>query len=226
MAVIVVCDTAKVRVFKQITTCRTKTIFNMSCLRYCKSTSFQANHNSTLRNGRYIMLFAILQKYEFSSKSQPMLLNAAWRTCCLRYCKSTSFQANHNFCHFSVFFNMLLAILQKYEFSSKSQQFRKGCQTNFCCLRYCKSTSFQANHNEETKNRNTEQVVCDTAKVRVFKQITTVDCRLTQSLSCLRYCKSTSFQANHNIIEYKSGNHLLFAILQKYEFSSKSQHVR
>ena len=41
----VVCDTAKVRFFKQITT-------EMSCVRM------------------KIMLFAILQKYDFSSKSQ------------------------------------------------------------------------------------------------------------------------------------------------------------
>ncbi len=167
-------------------------------MRYCKSTSFQANHNSLLRLNLPRKLFAILQKYEFSSKSQPMLLNAAWRTCCLRYCKSTSFQANHNFCHFSVFFNMLFAILQKYEFSSKSQQFRKGCQTNFCCLRYCKSTSFQANHNWRGLLLKPSYVVCDTAKVRVFKQITTKLIISSQLIRCLRYCKSTSFQANHN----------------------------
>ena len=43
-----------------------------------------------------------------------------------------------------------------------------------------------------------EQVVCDTAKVRFFKQITT---------ECLKGVVRT----------------LLFAILQKYDFSSKSQ---
>jgi len=41
-------------------------------------------------------LFAILQKYEFSSKSQLPALIGAGAASCLRYCKSTSFQANHN----------------------------------------------------------------------------------------------------------------------------------
>jgi len=66
----------------------------------------------------------------------------------------------------------LFAILQKYDFSSKSQP-----------VDY---------------NGTELSVVCDTAKVRFFKQITT---ELRLPACCLR----------------------LFAILQKYDFSSKSQ---
>jgi len=66
----------------------------------------------------------------------------------------------------------LFAILQKYEFSSKSQR------------------------NERYHERRA--VVCDTAKVRVFKQITT-------------------------LLQFFYLRFKLFAILQKYEFSSKSQ---
>ena len=66
------------------------------------------------------------------------------------------------------------------------------------CLRYCKSTIFQANHNKSAKALVAYEVVCDTAKVRFFKQITTV---------------------NYNGTELSE----LFAILQKYDFSSKSQ---
>ena len=68
--------------------------------------------------------------------------------------------------------SVLFAILQKYEFSSKSQLFINEILNIF--------------------------VVCDTAKVRVFKQITTS-------------CESVGLAV------------MLFAILQKYEFSSKSQ---
>ncbi len=66
------------------------------------------------------------------------------------------------------------------------------------CLRYCKSTIFQANHNFFKRNEYLAVVVCDTAKVRFFKQITT----------------------NRNIFNIIT---MLFAILQKYDFSSKSQ---
>ena len=118
----VVCDTAKVRVFKQITTTISATFSEERCLRYCKSTSFQANHNTrwktllglavvcdtakvrvfkqitTCHDNSFTcsMLFAILQKYEFSSKSQPNDSDWQYIQSCLRYCKSTSFQANND----------------------------------------------------------------------------------------------------------------------------------
>ena len=94
---IVVCDTAKVRVFKQITT-TSRMVFNL------------------------FALFAILQKYEFSSKSQRGAVRSVSPFCCLRYCKSTSFQANHNKKLRKDLIEELFAILQKYEFSSKSQR--------------------------------------------------------------------------------------------------------
>ena len=68
----------------------------------------------------------------------------------------------------------LLAILQMYEFSSKSQRF--------------------------AQKYNSVRVVGDTANVRVFKQITTID-------------PTTGLYEK------------LLAILQMYEFSSKSQQI-
>ena len=93
---------------------------------------------------------------------------------------------------------MLFAILQKYDFSSKSQPLTLNELGVLSCLRYCKSTIFQANHNYSAPIRFRLDVVCDTAKVRFFKQITT---RCDEFLNKAR----------------------LFAILQKYDFSSKSQ---
>ena len=69
--ILVVCDTAKVRFFKQITT------------GYFAETTIGE-------------LFAILQKYDFSSKSQHPIISPYFCDSCLRYCKSTIFQANHN----------------------------------------------------------------------------------------------------------------------------------
>ena len=146
--IMAVCDTAKVRFFKQITT-------------------------KLLPKRRKLELFVILQKYDFSSKSQPQCCHHVQENSCLWYCKSTIFQANHNCgrrCHCRI---LLFVILQKYDFSSKSQLMLRWLPTYMA--------------------------VCDTAKVRFFKQITT---------------------------EYVSGNLglPLFVILQKYDFSSKSQH--
>ena len=174
-------------------------VFVFCCLRYCKSTIFQANHNyynvllylyyvvcdtAKVRFFKqittiiiffciYTMLFAILQKYDFSSKSQLWLYICGCRLCCLRYCKSTIFQANHNrkcamWCAVRVVCDTAkVRFFKQITTATKAQYMLK------CCLRYCKSTIFQANHNTKMESRNFIQVVCDTAKVRFFKQITT-----------------------------------------------------
>ena len=169
----VVCDTANVRVFKQITTSVRAAFALDSCLRYCKCTSFQANHNAfrPLKETQVVvcdtanvrvfkqittplnllhaisLLFAILQMYEFSSKSQlPQLITLVKIVVCdtanVRVFKQiTTCNLLANFCHW------LFAILQMYEFSSKSQHVSMLSYSVNSCLRYCKCTSFQANHN-------------------------------------------------------------------------------
>ena len=144
----------------------------------------------------------------------------------MRYCKCTSFQANHNPYLYYLGLHQLFAILQMYEFSSKSQPNKREPDTEQRCLRYRKCTSFTANHNRQFENISLNKVVCDTANVRVFKQITTICMKLRKPLllfailqmyefssksqqelqnhygsaGCLRYCKCTSFQANHNLM--------------------------
>ena len=144
------------------------------------------------------MLFAILQKYEFSSKSQLKKRRRKEAICCLRYCKSTSFQANHNIFGHRVATAKVVCDTAKVRVFKQITTVTMRAGKTYGCLRYCKSTSFQANHNSIQIDKYQIPVVCDTAKVRVFKQITTDDELINLLPSCLRYCKSTSFQANHN----------------------------
>ena len=144
----VVCDTAKVRFFKQITTHLKRILGLIRCLRYCKSTIFQANHNLIIHLHALVHVVCDTAKVRFFKQITTHLLTA-------------------------VVLLELFAILQKYDFSSKSQLKKVGGLGNICCLRYCKSTIFQANHNENTLQNSHLTVVCDTAKVRFFKQITT-----------------------------------------------------
>ena len=221
---LVVCNTAKVRFFKQITT-KLQFLFS-PCL-----------------------LFAIQQKYDFSSKSQPYLLRSrnlsvVCNTAKVRFFKQITTMQLQKCCVAQLF-----AILQKYDFSSKSQHNQNVQTQQRCCLQYCKSTIFQANHNRQVDWCWSRPVVCNTAKVRFFKQITTRLLTFLPFVRCLQYCKSTIFQANHNginldvfgtkvvcntakvrffkqITTYSKQVYyscLLFAILQKYDFSSKSQ---
>ena len=144
------------------------------------------------------VLFAILQKYDFSSKSQRKGTDIADITVVCDTAKVRFFKQITTLTSWTSKVISLFAILQKYDFSSKSQPTYETLSKLYCCLRYCKSTIFQANHNSYRHIYSGLQVVCDTAKVRFFKQITT-ECAT---------------------IPTRNG---LFAILQKYDFSSKSQ---
>ena len=194
----VVCDTAKVRFFKQITTSAAGDIALSCCLRYCKSTIFQANHNNgaSVRSER--MLFAILQKYDFSSKSQlPYeeynLGVVVCDTAKVRFFKQITTLFAAEFLHVRLF-----AILQKYDFSSKSQRLLSLIQMSLCCLRYCKSTIFQANHNASHTPPFPFLLFAILQKYDFSSKSQRFLVLLPCRCSCLRYCKSTIFQANHN----------------------------
>ena len=170
---LVVCDTAKVRFFKQITTGMKIGEFIDGCLRYCKSTIFQANHNGgavfsskrlvvcdtakvrffkQITTGNYLrilqgMLFAILQKYDFSSKSQRAGRRTRYVGVVCDTAKVRFFKQITTLLDVITFYLKLFAILQKYDFSSKSQRCPGLAYVGRGCLRYCKSTIFQANHN-------------------------------------------------------------------------------
>ena len=142
-------------------------------MRYCKSTSFQANHNvfifnlvdskvvcdtakvrvfkqiTTKSSGKITIdeLFAILQKYEFSSKSQLKDKKDNYLYVVCDTAKVRVFKQITTYGRAASSQGELFAILQKYEFSSKSQHIIVLVGSEIGCLRYCKSTSFQANHN-------------------------------------------------------------------------------
>ena len=171
----------------------------------------------------YLMLLLLPQRYEFSSKSQLGDHEGEARNGCCCYRKGTNFQANHNKVPESRRNCALLLLPQRYEFSSKSQLLL-GCVQNLL-------------------------VVVATAKVRIFKQITT--CwetnpnehlllllpqryefssksqqkmkRYLPNISCCCYRKGTNFQANHNWCGFGIYGQRLLLLPQRYEFSSKSQ---
>ena len=198
----------------------------ISCFRYHKGTDFQANHNPCyFCTCRYkvvldttkvqifkqittiqlecpitCQLFQIPQRYRFSSKSQQVVDRLNNPKVVLDTTKVQIFkQITTTILSFHIQV-WLFQIPQRYRFSSKSQL---GClipSSQSCCFRYHKGTDFQANHNIDGLEDDNFNVVLDTTKVQIFKQITT---------------ESGSF----------GNNDLLFQIPQRYRFSSKSQHV-
>ena len=175
MCLNVVVATAKVQIFKQITTA-----------------------SGSFRKAAELLLLP--QRYKFSSKSQLSPKGLCGRTRCCCYRKGTNFQANHNrhskrtICHSVVVAtakvqifkqittpivqyvaaSVLLLLPQRYKFSSKSQPSKLYPPDSSGCCCYRKGTNFQANHNVHLHGGSPHAVVVATAKVQIFKQITTL----------------------------------------------------
>ena len=143
------------------------------------------------------MLFT-LQRYEFFSKSQPMISGGfADGGCCLPN-KGTNFSANHNrwihrqYRGIDVVYPTKVRIFQQITTCHAHYDILYGC-----CLPY-KGTNFSANHNCLRIVAVSMIDVVYPTKVRIFQQITTLS---------IVYCFSVW---------------MLFT-LQRYEFFSKSQ---
>ena len=201
-ALCVVADTTKVRIFKQITT-------------------------QIPLTARVTTLLLIPQRYEFSSKSQPIQCSVNVTLCCCWYHKGTNFQANHNAwnttscsfrvvadttkvrifkqittAHADIFLRIsLLLIPQRYEFSSKSQPTPNlGIKPIGCCW-YHKGTNFQANHNKK-------EVLDALGMLLLIPQRYEFSSKSQHNFNfygglpgCCWYHKGTNFQANHNYFE-------------------------
>ena len=144
------------------------------------------------------MLLLLPQRYKFSSKSQRI-------SCLLGQCgvvvatakvqifkQITTYKPSVHSCE------GLLLLPQRYKFSSKSQRKRARLNIEKSCCCYRKGTNFQANHNTSVSVFRRWRVVVATAKVQIFKQITT----------------------NYRM---KCPPRLLLLLPQRYKFSSKSQ---
>ena len=170
---IVVADTTKVRIFKQITTASGSDKQRTRCCWYHKGTNFQANHNDCHSGIKDFPVVADTTKVRIFKQITTTKIHWLVSVCCCWYHKGTNFQANHNSLTSVKIFSALLLIPQRYEFSSKSQLLYARRAGSAGCCWYHKGTNFQANHNPASADFRFTSVVADTTKVRIFKQITT-----------------------------------------------------
>ena len=145
---LVVLDTTKVQIFKQITTA-------------CDMNDYKS------------ALFQIPQRYRFSSKSQLPLREGVKFCVVLDTTKVQIFKQITTSGNNDVPIFALFQIPQRYRFSSKSQRYLRASDYLRSCFRYHKGTDFQANHNSLGLLTGFSSVVLDTTKVQIFKQITT-----------------------------------------------------
>ena len=62
----------------------------------------------------------------------------------------------------------------------------------------CKDTNLKANHNSDEMVVNAIVSVCDSAKILIWKQITTGTMTQIEFEKCMWLCKDTNLKANHN----------------------------
>ena len=194
----VVVATAKVRIFKQITTNSLGVHRQKCCCCYRKGTNFQANHNTLGSVPRDNMLLLLPQRYEFSSKSQLHSISPSVVCCCCCYRKGTNFQANHNNFVISTLNFLLLLLPQRYEFSSKSQRLEGAETTRPRCCCYRKGTNFQANHNYLLNIFDVFLLLLLPQRYEFSSKSQPIDGKEQIVTGCCCYRKGTNFQANHN----------------------------
>ncbi len=144
------------------------------------------------------LLFLILQRYDFSSKSQLFISPISKRPVVSYIAKIRFFeQITTDLTEFAEE-KLLFLILQRYDFSSKSQPSVSSLSVAVGCFLYCKDTIFRANHNGSLRRCRNRPVVSYIAKIRFFEQITTNSYLTSCFYCCFLYCKDTIFRANHN----------------------------
>ena len=200
--VFVVSNGSKVQIWKQITTVGEYGSNFGRCFQWFKGTNLKANHNqdiSTYRTGYVVsngskvqiwkqittdvlkgvgsfLLFPMVQRYKFESKSQPLLAGYLAFAGCFQWFKGTNLKANHNkgfdimqeklvvsngskvqiwkqitTQNQQVFFDSeLFPMVQRYKFESKSQQGIIMLLMRHCCFQWFKGTNLKANHNYYT----------------------------------------------------------------------------
>ena len=169
--------------------------------------------------------------------------------CCCCYRKGTNFQANHNKELTRVWLAHVVVATAKVQIFKQIATSTKIIIIFESCCCYRKGTNFQANHNHLGSGIISQSVVVATAKVQIFKQITTRQTQTSPSACCCCYRKGTNFQANHNALEdvnetlqvvvatakvqifkqittekdFFALEDVLLLLPQRYKFSSKSQ---
>ena len=171
-------DIAKIYIWKQITTPWVSQRPVQRCLWYCKDIHLEANHN--------------LLPYH------PYLHDVAYDIAKIYIWKQIT--TRHRRC---LWRSLLLMILQRYTFGSKSQRSGYFPSVEISCLWYCKDIHLEANHNVLLCKVGRLQVAYDIAKIYIWKQITTVAIASERLIRCLWYCKDIHLEANHNGLGYR-----------------------
>ena len=170
------------------------------CFQWFKGTNLKANHNRLTPLLLLLLLFPMVQRYKFESKSQRRRRGRFSWGSCFQWFKGTNLKANHNLKLWEILILKLFPMVQRYKFESKSQLRRSNMFNNASCFQWFKGTNLKANHNLMRLCKLLFSVVSNGSKVQIWKQITTDTC-------------------------VELDGEALFPMVQRYKFESKSQPI-
>ena len=127
-----------------------------------------------------------------------VIVTSCW---CIWLCKDTNLKANHNYWFYfrwfssGVYDSAKILIWKQITTASMISYLASGC------IWLCKDTNLKANHNREGAQASALAGVYDSAKILIWKQITTIRKTFDECLGCIWLCKDTNLKANHNRIK-------------------------
>ena len=117
---------------------------------------------------------------------------------CIWLCKDTNLKANHNqgasatWMGGGVYDSAKILIWK--QITTSHERNAEGSR----CIWLCKDTNLKANHNIAVWPNHFYIGVYDSAKILIWKQITTSQVSSTSLAGCIWLCKDTNLKANHN----------------------------
>ena len=169
------------------------------CMQSIKEHNLKANHNDGRERLHACGLYAIYQRTQSESKSQPLVSGKYQFFVCMQSIKEHNLKANHNHrissrrnfnsvCNLSkntiwkqittcyqiaFIFQCLYAIYQRTQSESKSQLRTLWQVTYLVCMQSIKEHNLKANHNYRGSVISCNRSVCNLSKNTIWKQITT-----------------------------------------------------
>ena len=66
------------------------------CFQWFKDTNLKVNHNMSSASRKNVLLFPMVQRYKFESKSQREIIENCKNVSCFQWFKDTNLKVNHN----------------------------------------------------------------------------------------------------------------------------------
>ena len=143
------------------------------CIWLCKDTNLKANHNISSFNDGWKFGVYDSAKILIWKQITTWVSMVGMQRRCIWLCKDTNLKANHNTSFLSPWHSRGVYDSAKILIWKQITTCRQTTLHVWWCIWLCKDTNLKANHNNPIITNNHGQGVYDSAKILIWKQITT-----------------------------------------------------